>query len=85
MVLELCATQSLVFAVKLKVQRDKVPKEQFRFVFVGFLHCRRNRGKLENMLIIVGFRTSDCMMMLVEHCKKPRCSKIGLNRCFFKL
>lgn len=24
--LELCATQSLLFAVKLKLQRDKVPK-----------------------------------------------------------
>lgn len=44
--LELCAAQSLLFAVKLKLQRDKVPKEQFRVVFVGLMHCRRNRGKL---------------------------------------
>lgn len=44
--LELRATQPLLFAVKLKVQRDKIPKEHFRFVFVGFMHCRRNRGEL---------------------------------------
>lgn len=43
--LELHATQSLLFAVKLKLQGDKIPKELFRFAF-GFMHCRRNRGKL---------------------------------------
>lgn len=47
--LELCGTQSLLFAVKLKLPRDKIPEEQFRFVFVGFMHCRRNRGKLQNI------------------------------------
>lgn len=41
--LELCATQSLLFAVKLKLQRDKVPKEQFRFVLLDL----RFAGEIE--------------------------------------
>lgn len=69
--LELCGTQSLLFAVKLKLPRGKIPKEQFRFVFVGLMHCRRNRGKLQNMLISVDFTVSVCMMLLVEQCKSP--------------
>lgn len=36
------------------------------------------------MLISLDFRASVCMMELVEHCKKPRCPKIGTNRIFFK-
>lgn len=68
--LELRATQPLLFAVKLKLQRDKIPKEHFRFVFVGFMHCRRN-GENSRMLKNVGFRASVCMMMLVEQCKRP--------------
>lgn len=69
--LELCGTQYLLFAVKLKLPRGKIPKEQFKFVFVGFMHCRRNRRKVQNMLISVNFRASVCMMMLVKQCKSP--------------
>lgn len=68
--LELCGTQSLLFAVKLKLPRDKILKEQFRFVFVGFMHCRRNRGN-SRMLISVDFRAGVFMVVLVVQYKSP--------------
>lgn len=37
------------------------------------------------MLVSLDFRASVCMMMLLEHCKKPRCPKIGTDRIFRNL
>lgn len=68
--LELHATQPLLFAVRLKLQRDKIPKEHFRY-FLLDLCIAEEIEENSRMLKSVGFRASVCMVMRVEQCKRP--------------